>query len=499
MSSRTNATALGRASGCPSAPRMACIDIPEFLFQWMVGQQPDWAQQPLALVKNYKPTALLLEVNGRAQALGLRPGMRYAEALAQVPELQARPVPPLRRAEIRDEMVERLRAYSPSIEPCTRNAGVLYAALGGLLGLYPSWESWAKAVLQGLQRAGYLASVVLGFSRIGTLAVARSQPPLRFRLLGSPVQEEELAASVPLWKLGIPARLGQALQQLGVERLGPFLKLSGESLLERFGREAFEFHRRACNERWDPLQSQPEPHFWEARQGLEYGERDGQRLLLVCEQLLLPLLRQLYLRRRAVRRMHWSFHTSDAMVQHELGLTSPGLEPAQLLELLRLRLESQPPGQVFEVELWLEDTEGPPEQLELFCQQSRRELQAANRALDRLRAELGPEAVVQARLCEGHLPSASFRWEPLGELRGRPAPAVQGPQPCVLRRIWGQPQPQVAPRPEQRLGGPYRLSGGWWHREIQRDYYYVEGPRGELFWSYYDSRRRAWFREGRLE
>jgi protein ImuB len=47
--------------------------------------------------------------------------------------------------------------------------------------------------------------------------------------------------------------------------------------------------------------------------------------------------------------------------------------------------------------------------------------------------------------------------------------------------------------------GPYILSGGWWVREVRRDYYYVETRRGELLWVYYDRRRRGWFLHGRVE
>jgi protein ImuB len=50
-----------------------------------------------------------------------------------------------------------------------------------------------------------------------------------------------------------------------------------------------------------------------------------------------------------------------------------------------------------------------------------------------------------------------------------------------------------------KLAGPYILAGGWWNREIQREYYYAETRRGDLLWLYYDRIRRRWFLQGSVE
>ena len=57
------------------------------------------------------------------------------------------------------------------------------------------------------------------------------------------------------------------------------------------------------------------------------------------------------------------------------------------------------------------------EQLRVFAEQPRRDLAAADRALARLRAELGEESVVRAVLCDGHLPEACFAWQPIAAVR----------------------------------------------------------------------------------
>ena len=47
--------------------------------------------------------------------------------------------------------------------------------------------------------------------------------------------------------------------------------------------------------------------------------------------------------------------------------------------------------------------------------------------------------------------------------------------------------------------GPYRISGGWWVREVCRDYYFVETSRGRILWVYRDGPRKRWFLHGEVD
>jgi hypothetical protein len=51
----------------------------------------------------------------------------------------------------------------------------------------------------------------------------------------------------------------------------------------------------------------------------------------------------------------------------------------------------------------------------------------------------------------------------------------------------------------QRMYGPYRVSGGWWKRTVERDYYYAETDVGGLLWVYWDRPRAAWFMHGTVD
>jgi protein ImuB len=53
--------------------------------------------------------------------------------------------------------------------------------------------------------------------------------------------------------------------------------------------------------------------------------------------------------------------------------------------------------------------------------------------------------------------------------------------------------------PVIRVTGPYLVSGGWWHREVTREYHFAETKDGQILWIYYDRRRRRWFVQGTVE
>jgi protein ImuB len=168
----------------------------------------------------------------------------------------------------------------------------------------------------------------------------------------------------------------------------------------------------------------------------------------------------------------------------------------------------------------------------LFNEKPTRDLEAANRALARLRAEFGDDAVVSAKLTDGHLPEARFTWEPLRRINLprnvlNPSTALRAGSAerlndlnlstpnTLIRRVSQKPQ-RLAGGPYHshedgwlvlgpkhgnidKLTGPYVFAGGWWNREIQREYYYAETRGGDLLWLYYDRVRRRWFLQGAVE
>jgi protein ImuB len=198
----------------------------------------------------------------------------------------------------------------------------------------------------------------------------------------------------------------------------------------------------------------------------------------------------------------------------------PLLDEVQWLDLLRLRLETtQLAARVERLTLQAELVAASAHQLRLWQLLAeaggagRRDPEAAAQALARVRAALGDAAVVAASLQPVHMPEAQARWQPLSQ-PGHPKPSPTDGDPPLLRRLLATPQ--VLPsRPKHepdgwlladwrqgavtRLWGPFRLSGGWWAREVRRDYWFVQTERGDLLWVFYDQVRRLWYLQGGVD
>jgi protein ImuB len=272
----------------------------------------------------------------------------------------------------------------------------------------------------------------------------------------------------------------------------------------------------AAGDLWTPLKPCLPQDPVRQRCILDDPENDTTRLLFLIKQLLHPMMTTLGARSQALAALWLSFMLDrNGELKEQIRLAKPTLDSAQILDLVRLRLESvRFAAGVIEIELTAEECAATREQLRLFAEKPTRDLDAANRALARLRAEFGDEAVVQAKLTDGHLPEARFAWEPLGRLKfPEPKKAVTK---TLVRRVLTKPQP-LSSSPHQshegggwlllgpkygtidKLTGPYVFSGGWWNREIQRDYYFAETRRGDIVWVYYDRVRRRWFLQGWVE
>jgi len=513
--------------------RLACVDLPSFPLQILLRRHPEWSGAPAAVVARESPQAEVLSVCDRARASGVVPGLTYAAALSLVPDLRAGTV---LAADVDGEhavVAEGLRNFSPHVEPAAAEPGTYWLDATGLERLHRTPAKWAGAIRRALKRLGLGATVVVGFTRFGTYALARGSRGTT--VLRGAGEEEAQAGQVPLSRLGIgPSRL-LALHRLGLRTAVDLAGLPAEGLLERFGPDVHRLRLLAAGEVWNPLQPAPAEETATERLYLDDPEENSERLTFLVKRLLDVLLGRVA-------------HRHEAIVGVEIALTldrhgrrverlrpaAPTLDGVQLADLARLRLESiNLPAGATELEITAETVPATAEQLRLCLDEGpSRDMEAANRALARLRAELGPGAVVRALVTEGHLPEACFRLEPLDSLPSSSLPHPPAPSPpsgegelgrerrsegvrrTLVRRVYARPiplqaRPVVGPRgahlegmgeaPSTRLFGPHVVSGGWWVREVHRDYYFTETEAGKVLWVYYDRRRRSWFLHGEVE
>ena len=493
--------------------RLACVNLPAFPLQLLLRRRPEWVASPVAVVAEDKPQALILWVNGKAWRAGVRPGFRYAAGSALAPGLYAGAVP---SAEIEKELTAltgQLMRFTPEVEPSAEESGVFWLNGIGLSLLYTSFEEWARAIHADIETRGFRGSVVVGFTRFGTYAVAKAQQEKV--IFEDPSQERAAVREVFLDHLDLDPDLRDTLSKLGIRTVGAFLSLPAGGLHERFGPKAYRLYRMASGDLWEPLQPCISEEPVRQKFLLDDPESDITRLLFLIKRLLRPMLVTLADRSEALAELILRFLIYRVGWREEqIRPAAPTLDSVQVLDLVRLRLAAMKfSAGVVEIELTAKGCLATTEQLRLFAERPARDLSAADRALARLRAEFGDQAVVRAKLADGHLPEARFKWEPLENVK-LPRPKLEASK-TLVRRIFAKPvslpPPPRTPHDDgwllrgpkygavDKLSGPYIFSGGWWNREIHREYYFAETRRGDLLWVYYDRVRRRWFLQGRVE
>jgi protein ImuB len=501
-----------------ASARIACVDVPALSLQLVIRAHPEWQGDPVVVVEDDRPLAKIVWANRAARAHKIRRGMSFAQAKALSARLHAEVVAePAVMAGI-DALFDLLVPYSPSIEPVLLQPGLFWLDPRGMQTLFGNLERWAARVHEKLCEQRFVASVVVGHERPRVFAIAcvQSGP---FVVQGDD-QEQQLAARVPLDRLGISPALRDDLALLEVHSVGELLRLPVAQLRVRYGAEAARLHDFFSGKSWTPLLPRiPVPPLCLSLE-VDPPDDDCARLLFGLKAVLDDAAARLAAEHQAITALELTMRLDapDGVPRERcerIETAAPTLDVQQLVDLLRLRLATVDlPAPVEHIAVQVEAARVHARQVAMQLHHGRkpRDLSAAARAIARLRASLGPEAVTRARLCEAYLPEAAFCFEPTRELAlPRPQSAPAGELPLVRRLL---PSPVPLPplpshEPEAWLGrhgavssmfGPYRIASGWWGEgKHERDYHFVETRTGELLWIFYDRALRRWFVQGAVD
>jgi protein ImuB len=488
---------------------IACVDIPELPLQLLVRAHPDYRGAPVAVVAEERPEAPLLRINRVARELRLRTGMRFGAAKSLVPALRVGSVSAREVEEACTGLVRDLQTFSPHVERDPVQAGVFYVDPSGLEHLYGGELSWARCVHRYLSGRGFFSTVVVAHGR--TLSYALCRVSRGARVIDSLEETLRLAHEVPLERLHVSPKLRDALERLGLSTLGDLSSFAVDALGTRFGREASAWCRVARGEETLPLCAEPHVDTPRVEMEIDPPDHDVSRLCFTLKRGLDRLLEDVRSRGMSVRALWMTLvlERGEDSVQR-LEPSAPTRDAQLLLELLRLRLQALLLAAPVEaVVLEAQTTDAVQGQLGMFG--PRRDLSAGERAIARLKAIFGADVVCRLYLEDAHLPEARFRWAEAGRLcfpqveeaeeRYVEAPLVRRlmPRPLPLRAelsLTDAGAKLVHGDDAMPLTGPYRVSGGWWVREVARDYYYACAANGELWWVFYDMKRDGWFLHG---
>ncbi len=476
--------------------RWACVDAFSFPLQVLLAEEPEWLPHPVAVLDREHPQGRLLWLNRHARQARLTVGMRYGQALALVPHLRARAVEEASLLPRAERIALRLQEFSPRVERDKERPGLFFLDASGLGQVYPEWSGWVEAMrARLLAEEGVRVVVVVGFTRFGTFAVARATG--RSGVFASPEDERRDAGAVALAKLDLGPTALELTRRLGITTVEELMALPPESLRRRLGPQIYGLYRRARGDLREPLESFERRELPATVEHLDHEEEDRERLLFLLKRSVHGLLKELeesgeklvaleiLLGRRGAESL-------EVLIQP----AAPTVDAALLMDLVRLRLDTLElaPG-VSEVSMRARGERTVKEQLHLFAEAPRRDPAAANRALARLRAEFGDEAVCRVVLEEGHLPERRFELVPtsgvaLPEASSAPVPSI------AVRRFYPTPQRLAGPPRAERAAGPHVLCGGWWVREVRREYHLIETADQRLLWVFYDHARQRWYLHG---
>lgn len=495
--------------------RIACVVVPALPLQLLLREQPQWRDVPTVVVQDDRPQAPILWANVIARRARILPGMTYAAARNLVGDLRAGTVGRDVIEQATGDLFVVLSGMSPRVEPTRGDPGAFWLDPSGLTSLYGDHGAWATTVIASLKSRELISTCVVGFHRFRTLALARTRTGVH--VLADARHERASADAVALHQLGITPKLRDELWVLGIRTLGELLRLPAAELRARFGEEAAAVHA-AASDTQVLLDARPLIDPVTETLQLEPPDDDHTRLLFGLRGVLHRALARLAARGQAMSALRLVLELDHAPPESvQVAPAQPSLDSTLLVDLVRLRLESlRLPAAVAAVRLECEGVRTSASQLALFQSKQRRDLDAGNRALARLRAAFGDAAVTRPTLRAAHLPEARAAWTPTSVLRFPAAvtPVDPASPPPLQRRVFAKPVPlpprgghDIDPRERDagwlgrrgaitRVWGPYRLSGGWWVRTVERDYYYAQTQHGELLWLYFDRPRRRWFLHG---
>ncbi len=414
--------------------RIACLELPALPLQLAERSHPEWRGRPVVVVDRDHPRGIVKWANERARRVRILPGLHYAAGLSLDADLRAATVPREDIVAAQSAIVTLLLTLSPAVEPSPHEAEpeIFWLDADGLGLLHASLEVWGHAVRRKLAEDRFSSALSVGYGRFGSYATVRALCG-RGQVIWAREEDEQLAMRrVPLARVVRDARARDALAKLGVTTVGQLATLPEAGLLRRFGAEVHRLHQHAIGARQEPLT--PAKPVSPPRGTLDFDDPilDREALLFFGKQLLDPLLHELARRGQALSELRLELALEHGSATETLRPALPTLDAPQLLNLLRLRLERT--GLAAAVRSLALVAAGQPatrEQLTLFAEAvaKKRDRAAGDRALARIRAAFGDAAVVRAKLRSGHLPEASYSWEPIDKLTEPHPPIMLGLDP----------------------------------------------------------------------
>jgi protein ImuB len=473
---------------------------PDHATLWLALHLPDLPLEaledgvggPRAVCETRGRRGQVVAVDAAAAAAGLRPGMSPASACTlclalTLPERQPR----LEERRL-DALAHGLLAFTPRL--ALAPAGLLLDVGGSLRlfgGLGPLVET-ARATALG---RGHRAAMAAAPTAAAALLLARAGGE---HFITDRARLTAPLAALPIGLLEMEEKDLATLAGCGIRTIGELLRLPRDGLGRRFPPTLLTALDRLLGRSPDPRPLFAPGRFFE--DDIELPAGDHETVLAAAGELLVRLEDELRRACAGVDRLLCRLgHNDGSRTRVELALATPRQRRTDLLDLLRVRLESVAlPAPAVTLHLRSGRYRPLPDRPSTLLPAERGSAapEARESLLERLRLRLGERAVHGIAVADEHRPEKAWRRCRPGE-QGLPCPPLP-PRPCWLLE---QPAP-LSRRLRRRQGlalegDVERIVGGWWDgHPVARDYRIARNRHGHRLWVFRDLERQGWYLHG---
>jgi protein ImuB len=435
---------------------------------------------------------LIASVNADAAALGLRPGMKLAQAQALVPGLAVHDADPAGDAAVLLQLAEWCLRYAPLAAVDAPDG--LWIDATGSTHLHGGETRLLRDLLSRLRAQGWTAHAAVADTPAVAHAVARHGAG------GVVPSDTDIMAGFPIEALRLPPGMLADLRLMGFERVGPLAAAARAPLVRRFGVALAKRLDQATGLLFEPIVPVTPPASIQARLTFVEPLLTAEAFSTVIARLVALVCGDLERAGLGARRLDLRFERVDGSVQAIRVGTARAMRDARHLgRMLDERLERIDPGlgvEAMHLIAAASDRLGFQQAASSLVAEASPDLAPL---VDRLANRLGEASIYHIAPVESDVPERSVRKAPgLTRSAGgwppdlpRPVRLLDPPQPIEAMALLPD-HPPVAftwRRVRHRVrhaDGPERIAGEWWKRDREflsvRDYFRVEDEDGRRFW-----------------
>ena len=425
-----------------------------------------------------------------AAALGLRPGMAVAQAMAVVPGLHVLEADPAEDTAALERLARWCQRATPLAAPDP--PGGIWLDIAGCAHFWGGERPMLDHLVARLAQDGVTAQAAVADTAGAAHAMAR-HGGTQIILPGA---QQEAIAKLPIAALRLSTEMVATLRRLGFEQIDALARIPRPLLARRFGPEPGRRIDQAHGILAEPLQ--PLAHESPLQHRIAFLEPllTAEALSTATACLLDPLCSAMERAGLGARRLDLLFESVDGTVQAtRIGTARPNRDKKHLGRLLDGHLEKIDPGLGIEAIRLVVPLAEPLR----WRQDSADGDGDVSTLVDRLCNRLGANRVYRAAPVESDVPERAVRHIPAlaqpsaaNWLGSGPAPTrllhpphkvnaiAELPDHAPAAFTWRRHRHRI-----RRADGPERIYGEWWRRDAEmdavRDYFRVEDEEGRRF------------------